>query len=257
MKNLTYTKKLIITISSVVIIILTILTKTRMQTHSSHIMDDKCLVDNCRELLRGLVAFLQRKELLRKICIAANSLLIDTIQFIFLYFYVIEGIQPLIFNIIVFYTLRCSCLYLAGEWPLPDPYIFDDPGIPSFFVPYAATHDLYFSGHIGNITMTCMLSYYFSHYGLGNGTLVMVFFTTFLMIVTGGHYTNDLLIGALAGIFAVHVGLRAMYGLTYRVLTYYCMFLGRVFGNKHQPKFQQESQMFLSVQSDADAIIDG
>lgn len=232
------------------------LSKQPSKNQPETIEKESCIVDNSRHYLAGIVRFLDNHPNARKVVTASNSFLMDLAMLTFFLIFIIEGIQPLFISNLFFYSMRISCFPLAGKWPLPSPYYFADPGVPSIFVPYIPTHDLYFSGHVGNATITCTLAYYFEHYGLANGALLLVTCTFFYMIAIGGHFTNDLIIGMVAGCLASKVGILLRHVITYAVLKGYCLILSTAFNVKNMGKRRLESKSFLSSESETDGELE-
>ena len=81
----------------------------------------------------------------------------------------------------------------------PEGYLWDFPGFFSVAVSYHRTPDFFFSGHVGfSIICTC------ENFWLGKPRLAILSLTTafisfFVMLVTRGHYTVDLLTGLMVG----------------------------------------------------------
>jgi len=99
----------------------------------------------------------------------------------------------------MFYGIRVICqnIYAMKAY---DGFYWDYPGFPSLVVPYGATNDFFYSGHIG----CCMLVFLeFSRMGwmkLRFGCLFTMACQVLLMIITRGHYSIDM----IAGFFIAH-----------------------------------------------------
>ena len=108
----------------------------------------------------------------------------------------------IVFSLFIFYSIRAMC-FSFGEFPLPEPYLFFDPGFPSIFVPYDATNDLFFSGHIGLLLLITLNAYYDGHSIICYISFIWIFYTGFMMCLLGGHYFNDLILGVIVAITVV------------------------------------------------------
>ena len=100
----------------------------------------------------------------------------------------------------LFYIVRAFVITFGGKFPNLNNYLFNDPGFPSIFISYLKSNDLYFSGHIGLLTMCLFLSI---REKLSPGITLMLGIsflnTLFSLIFLGAHYTNDIIIGIIAG----------------------------------------------------------
>jgi len=81
-------------------------------------------------------------------------------------------------------------------------YLFSDPGIPSFTVPYHDTDDFFFSGHVG----TCMI-WMLENFAQGKTVMgvlaffIMIFQWIYLTVIRG-HYIIDLITGLMVAHFS-------------------------------------------------------
>ena len=124
----------------------------------------------------------------------------------------------------LFYLTRGLSLAISGKWPQPTPYLFVDTGFPSLFVSYAATNDFYFSGHIGMTTFIFIITTIYGYRRLSITAGFALVYTWFMLTVTGGHYTNDMIVGLVMAVLASLLGFKYMYSWTYRLLEVYCSF---------------------------------
>ena len=174
--------------------------------------------------------------------IAIDSFLIDMLIIAYIVFYLLNGTVVIIYIAPLFYLTRSISLSMNGHWPKPLPYLFNDPGLPSIFVSYAATNDFYFSGHVGMTTFLFMITFIYNHKALTIVAFLALIYTWFVLMITGGHYTNDMIIGLVAAISACLIGLKYMYELTYRLLKLYCHCIYKIEGMLHfEDKFKNET----------------
>jgi len=79
----------------------------------------------------------------------------------------------------------------------PDNYLWGYPGFPSIMVSYFKTNDFFYSGHCGlPIVLLCE----FNHLGMKLMQAFCIFtfiFECFTMLVLRGHYTIDIITGAI------------------------------------------------------------
>ena len=207
----------------------------------------KCLVDPLRQNLSGTINFFSEHINLAKFVIALNSLIVDAFQFFFLYFFVYKGLVTVIAIGMPFYAARILCVNLAGQWPLPDPFIFSDPGVPSVFVSYMKACDLYFSGHVGNMTMTTILCYYYGFNSLGVIGHCMIVFTFLTMLISGAHLTNDLIIGAVAGTLFFSIGIKARFLLSLGIIKMHCAITRLLLGNDDNVKGECDDHSLTNI----------
>ena len=256
MNTLSRKQKIQAIVGSLILITCFQLISYLIMKNKNHINQSICLFDNFRDFTMGFTHYLKKYPMVTTILTAVDSLIIDIVLLVFLFFYITEGIKPFVFSYCIFYTLRFCCFPFAGQWPLPKPYFFSDPGLPSLFIPYLASNDLYFSGHIGNITIICILCYYFLHYGLGNAALLLLFYTAFFMTVTGGHFTNDMIIGVVCGSLAGYIGIKLMYSLTYSSLLVYCNCLSALLITFKGENLNNCDQTIALTKKENDTILD-
>jgi len=134
-----------------------------------------------------------------------SSLLMDVIVVsLFAFFLFAEEASwriPLEFAL--FYGLRFGCLAIFAM-QTPEGFYWEYPGFYSLTVPYGWTNDFFFSGHIGACTI-CLLEFWPSPDKRPSRARNLVWVTscvsllaqTFVMLVTRGHYSIDLLSGVV------------------------------------------------------------
>jgi hypothetical protein len=105
----------------------------------------------------------------------------------------------------VFYGLRALTTNLV-IFEIPQGYNWGYPGIMSIYVPYGATADFFYSGHVG----TCIMQYNEFH---ANGRhywaafcIITMICQIFMMVALRSHYTLDML---AAVIFAHYIFIMA------------------------------------------------
>jgi hypothetical protein len=182
----------------------------------------KCVIDTFQWLFLPLSYKIVEFPVYGNILLGVDSFCVDSV-ILFMSFYWMIHAQSHNFAITVFmfYLIRAGALNLA-KFPLPDPYLFNDPGFPSIFVPYGKTNDLYYSGHIGLTTIVVLecISYKWKRFLF---FAIFTFLTTgFMLIVLGVHYSNDIIIGFAAAVFLQRFTFRVKYNLALFFLKVYC-----------------------------------
>ena len=192
--------------------------------HSSK-LPENCVFDSFRYPSISISQFLQKHPTISNVFVASDSLIIDFVTVSFLYLYIRKGYLSIIYTTLIFYGIRSVALGFGGQWPQPDPFLFKDPGFPSIFVPYEKTNDLYFSGHIGCVTFVFSQCLWYKFKRIGYVAVFGFVWTWLMMTICGGHYSNDLIIGACVGWMSGRLVFRIMENLTIFILKYYCMLL--------------------------------
>jgi hypothetical protein len=158
-----------------------------------------CIWDPLHHLLQPLSRHLERNDFLRKILLAIDSIMIDLAILFFGIAWAIYGrTKSFMPSLMIFYAIRALVLNVC-QWPLPKLYLFGYPGIPSYFVDYDQTNDLYFSGHCGCLTVMTTDCYFNGRRRWVGFLFLALAYTFFVLALEGGHYTNDMIIGVIAG----------------------------------------------------------
>jgi hypothetical protein len=161
--------------------------------------DSNCIWDPLHSLLTPLSSRLESRDIIKKLLLAIDSLFIDITIFFLGLTWAIHGRTKSFFpSLLIFYIIR-GIILNVGKWPLPKVYLFEDPGLPSMFVDYDRTNDLFFSGHCGGISVMLTDSILNKRYKLTIFHSILLVYTFCVLAVEGGHYTNDMIIGSIAG----------------------------------------------------------
>lgn len=187
-----------------------------------------CIYDNLRAPTMPLTAMLVVNPQANRLFIALDSLMIDVLVVVSLSMYLLKGAMGVAYVPPLFYIVRALGLQLGGQWPRPAPYLFADTRVPSLFVTYEPTNDLYFSGHIGLTTSLFVVSLHAGRRKMTVLAAVALLYTLAVLTLTGGHYTNDMIIGHAMALLTCSVGLRHMYEVTYLALECYCLAVDKV-----------------------------
>lgn len=79
----------------------------------------------------------------------------------------------------------------------PEGFIWEYPGFPSIMVSYLKTNDFFYSGHVGLPVLLMCEFKILKRYYMFAFCLATFFIEAFTMIATRGHYTIDLITGAI------------------------------------------------------------
>lgn len=107
----------------------------------------------------------------------------------------------LLFSLGVLYFFRglVQHLYIMR---IPADSTFRYPGFPSLFVPYLATNDYFFSGHVSLPTIAALNFYVNDHNYFFVYSIFSAFFQCSMMIAIRGHYSIDLYAGFIFSIYS-------------------------------------------------------
>lgn len=163
------------------------------------IQNSEMIFDLVHQKTESLNLYLQKNEKLAKFLLISSSFLIDVSGLYLLY----EGIfgssmKPLIGLIILFFFRQLN--QVATALPIPRGMIWKDPQVPSIFVTYGVSNDLFFSGHTALITYT-MLQILTLNQPLLSALFVAIFiYEVVVVLVLRAHWTLDVVTGALAAV---------------------------------------------------------
>ena len=186
-----------------------------------------CIVDNWKQPFLPLVDALIRYPMLKNIITAIDSLYIDICILLFAFLFIYKGMNSLPFLVSIFYLTRSFTIYKSGQWPKPNPYLFEYPGFPSLFISYRPSNDLYFSGHIGITTMMTVVNVRWRHSKRTILCVCGVVLTWMTLLLTGGHYSNDLLIGQIYAILTCVWSFKIMDIVTFYALRFYVYMMSK------------------------------
>jgi len=79
----------------------------------------------------------------------------------------------------------------------PEGYIWEYPGFPSLMVSYLKTNDFFYSGHVGLPIILMSEFYVLKRFNMFGFCIFTFFIEAFTMIATRGHYSIDLITGAI------------------------------------------------------------
>ena len=152
--------------------------------------------------------FTENKSQLHGLMIFSSLLMDIIVGCLFTYFLCAKQISvwriPLEFAL--FYGIRFFCLTIFAI-ETPAGFYWEYPGFPSLTVPYGWTNDFFYSGHSGACVL-CLCEFKSMGkrvdglwrkccFSLQTLSVLSLGFQVFLMLVTRGHYSIDLISGAV------------------------------------------------------------
>lgn len=140
--------------------------------------------------------------------IALTSLYLDSMFIFFAVHFILYAKNArLLYSVGFFYIVRaiCQALFLF-EFPIG--YTFEDPGFPSLMVPYQVTSDFYFSGHSGILLFITIELWHLRFTKLCICNILVLLCMVAVMLTTRGHYSIDVVIGILTGLYAQMIGFK-------------------------------------------------
>ena len=153
------------------------------------------------------------------------SLLIDIMTLTSFYFWARHSSSwRFLIAMAIFYSFRAFTTSLV-IFEIPEGYNWAYPGMMSIFVPYGATADFFYSGHVGTciLQMNEHLSESRPIYGIF--CLLTMFCQAFMMVALRSHYSIDML---AAMIFAHYIFIMS---------ERYCFVVDQyIFGNEKMPQ---------------------
>ena len=193
-----------------------------MQLNRKTKKDGNCIKDLYAACMRSAILFFKQNRNALDFLIALDSLFIDVIILSFCFIYIRHGDKLYVPALLLFYSLRGLCFPLAGQWPMPENYLFEYPGFPSLFVPYKKTNDLYFSGHVGMVSAVTYIAWrqrYPNALVLCTITWILTFF---VMLFSRAHFTNDIIMGGVAGLLSSRTIETYKYSISHALLKLIC-----------------------------------
>lgn len=109
------------------------------------------------------------------------------------------SVRPFL-GLLILFTLRQVCQGLCAL-PSPQGMIWRDPGVPSLFVTYGTTSDLFFSGHTALAVYGCLELAHFGGPAAAAVGLVVALLEVAAVLVLRAHYTMDVFTGAVAALW--------------------------------------------------------
>jgi len=134
----------------------------------------------------------------RNTLLIASALFVDLIMLTTYFYWIFKWTDWVVaYAIILFYGVRGFIVMNIFQITFPEGYNFFYPGFPSIAVCYLKTNDFFYSGHIG-FPIIFFLEYWRKGIKyLAIPCLFISLFEGFMMLITRGHYTIDLIFGVI------------------------------------------------------------
>lgn len=163
--------------------------------------------DLIHELTAPANRYLNAAPRMANTLLVSSSLIIDALG-IFLIVQTLLGdsIRPLM-GLIILFSLR-QINQAMSSLPIPDGMIWRDPGVPSIFVTYGVSNDLFFSGHtalavLGALELIQLGNPLFTFLGI-----FVIAFQVITVLLLRAHWTMDVFTGAIAALWTHQFVLR-------------------------------------------------
>lgn len=156
---------------------------------------ENCLYDPILHYLAPASAYLAEHKLFKDIITAIDGLFIDfSLAVMGLVYLVTAKSISFLPTTILFYLIRAIANNIV-IFPIPDIYVFEYPGVPSYFVDYRRLNDLYYSGHTGMFVIYIVDCFQNKRARWNFLFVPFCLYTIFILLVEGIHYTNDIIYG--------------------------------------------------------------
>lgn len=190
----------------------------------------ECIWDRGFDVLAGTTNFYQQNVTQKKLLILFDSLLIDlsVVGLCLLYAFWNRTIS-LVPSLGCFYLFRLLILQIL-EWPIPEVYLWEDPGFFSLTIFYEPRADMFFSGHCGLLSLLLLDSAFNRRFIFAAVEILLLTYTAFMLVVTHTHFTNDIVIGVLVGFVTASFGFKFRYSFAFgylHVQGFLCACVGR------------------------------
>lgn len=161
--------------------------------------ETSCLWDALFLLTTDLNSYLADHVLQRHLLVIFSSALIDfQVLFIATRFVLSGKSWRMPIALLSFYLFR-ACIQGLFIMRFPEGYLWDYPGVFSLAVSYHHTSDFFFSGHVGFTTICTCENLWLGKPKWAILSLFTALMESFVMLVCRGHYTIDLISGAVFG----------------------------------------------------------
>jgi hypothetical protein len=198
-------KKLFLLGSCLIFIFSLYLLKIIYEPEKEKALLNHCIYDPIHDLVEPLNADLKNNSLYKMFLTAIDGLLIECGFFAVFISFVLTTHSISVFpSLIIFYIVRGISMSTV-KWPEPKIFIFENPGIPNYFIMYDRSNDLYFSGHTGGVWILLFDSILNKHKAFVIYFFPVFFLTLYMLVVEGVHYVNDILIGFAAAYSIVRI----------------------------------------------------
>lgn len=161
-----------------------------------------CFNDKLFSITTGINLYLRDHPKFNDTIMIIGGLLEDsTVILGFLYFAFVFKSWNLLFSLGILYFFRglVQHMYIMR---IPADTTFRYPGFPSLFVPYLATNDYFFSGHVSLPTIVALNFFINEYYYFFAYSILSAIYQCFMMVVVRGHYSIDLYAGFIFSIYS-------------------------------------------------------
>lgn len=170
------------------------------------------LIGNKEEASRDIVDVVHRwmtpwhkrlleRESLRRTLLITSSIGVDLLGLSVLGLGILGQSFAPILGLFLILILRQSCQMMT-TLPTPEGMIWEDPGVPSVFVTYGVTNDLFFSGHTAIAVYGGLVLASLGIPWLTAAALALALFEIVAVLALRAHWTLDVYTGAVSAALA-------------------------------------------------------
>ena len=139
--------------------------------------------------------YIQSLPVLKRVLTFSFSTGLDLVGSVMVIIYCLkEKNSYFIVTLILFQVIRIIALNIV-IFPVPETFILEDPGISSISTAFDRTNDLYYSGHIGTVTIFLFDCVFYRRKFVSGCLVVFLFYTGCFLLLLGVHFMNDIIIG--------------------------------------------------------------
>ncbi len=109
-----------------------------------------------------------------------------------------ESVTPLV-GLFILFSLRQISQYLTAL-PAPRGMIWRSPGVPSLFVTYGVSNDLFFSGHTALAVYGALQVYALDSVTLSIAATILAIYEVIAVLLLRAHWTMDVYAGAVTAL---------------------------------------------------------
>jgi PAP2 superfamily protein len=153
--------------------------------------------DKIHDWMAPLHQKLLQKRSWSRVLLITSSLGIDLLGLSVLYLGIFgESFAPIV-GLFFILILRQGSQYLTAL-PAPEGMIWDDPGVPSLFVTYHVSNDLFFSGHTALAVYGTLVLASLGNLPLTLAAVALGIYEIFAVLALRAHWTMDVYAGAVS-----------------------------------------------------------
>jgi PAP2 superfamily C-terminal len=163
--------------------------------------------DKIHQWSSGLHAYICKNKSVSRWLLITSSLGIDILG-LWVCFDSIFGhsFSPMI-GLFILFSLRQLSQYLSAL-PAPEGMIWEYPGVPSIFVTYGVSNDLFFSGHTALAVYGGLHLLEYNHLAIQCLAVFLMIYEIFTVLILRAHWTMDVFAGLVTALWVHSITLK-------------------------------------------------